>query len=280
MNEEELKQSAGILALMRVRNEVIDQLPDEYRPADVEEAYQVQNQLHDLLDEAGVGKRVGYKIGCTTPVMQKFLGIDSPCAGGIFNTSTHYIGTSVKFEKYSRPGVEAELAAFIGTDLKPTGTPFTKESVQPAVQALFSAIEIVDSRWTKYEDVDTPTLIADDFFAAGVVLSQPVAAKDAPDLGNALGKMTINGQKIGQGSTGDIMGHPYEALAWLANSLAERGTYLKEGEIVMLGSVVETQWVLPDDEVMVDIEGIGGALVKFEGAQASSDDDEEQQQEQ
>jgi 2-keto-4-pentenoate hydratase len=280
MNEEELKQSAGILALMRVRNEVIDQLPDEYRPADVEEAYRVQNQLHDLLDEAGVGKRVGYKIGCTTPVMQKFLGIDSPCAGGIFNTSTHYIGTSVKFEKYSRPGVEAELAAFIGADLKPTGTPFTKESVQPAVQALFSAIEIVDSRWTKYEDVDTPTLIADDFFAAGVVLSQPVAAKDTPDLSHAVGKMTINGQKIGQGLTGDIMGHPYEALAWLANSLAERGTYLKEGEIVMLGSVVETQWVLPDDEVMVDIEGIGGALVKFEGAQAGSDDEEEEQQEQ
>ena len=59
MNQEELKQSAGILALTRVRNHVIDGLPDELRPADVAEAYRVQEQLHLLLDEAGYGKRVG-----------------------------------------------------------------------------------------------------------------------------------------------------------------------------------------------------------------------------
>ena len=75
--------------------------------------------------------------------------------------------------------------------------------------------------------------------------------------------MTINGKQVGKGVTGDILGHPYEALAWLANSLAKRGKNLKTGEIVMLGSVVETQWVLPGDEVSVDIEGIGEALIKF-----------------
>ena len=60
MNQEELKQSAGILALARVRNQAIDGLPDGFRPADVVEAYRVQEQLHELLDEAGYGKRVGY----------------------------------------------------------------------------------------------------------------------------------------------------------------------------------------------------------------------------
>jgi len=264
MNEEAIKQSAGILALTRVRNHKIDELPDEYRPADEAEAYRVQEQLHSLLDEAGFGKRVGYKIGCTTPVMQKFLGIANPCAGGVFNTSTNYVATTVEFAKYSHPGVECEIAAFIGTDLIPDGQPFTRESVEPAVQALFGAIEIVDDRWTDYKTVDTPSLIADDFFAAGIVLSQPTLAKDAPDLASALGHMTINGQRVGQGTTGDILGHPFEALAWLANSVASRGKHLKAGEIVMLGSVVETQWVKPGDEVAIDIEGVGGALVKFE----------------
>ncbi|GIT59083.1 MAG: hypothetical protein Ct9H300mP19_10310 [Dehalococcoidia bacterium] len=64
--------------------------------------------------------------------------------------------------------------------------------------------------------------------------------------------MTINGKEVGKGSTGDILGHPFEALAWLANSLATRGKNLKTGEIVMLGSVVETQWVLPGDEVSIE----------------------------
>ena len=263
MNEEAIKQSAGILALTRVRNRKIDGLPDEYRPADEAEAYQVQEQLHSLLNESGFGKRVGYKIGCTTPVMQNFLGIANPCAGGVFNTSTNYVATTVDFAKYSHPGVECEIAAFIGADLVPDDRGFTRESVAPAVKALFGAIEIVDDRWTDYKTVDTPSLIADDFFASGIVLSQPTPAKDAPDLANAVGHMTINGQRVGQGTTGDILGHPFEALAWLANSLAARGKHLVEGEIVMLGSVVETRWVTPGDEVAIDIEGVGCALVKF-----------------
>ncbi|MDP6667913.1 MAG: fumarylacetoacetate hydrolase family protein [Dehalococcoidia bacterium] len=264
MNDEAIKQAAGILALTRVRKEEIDGLPEEYRPVDEAEAYRVQERLHALLDEAGYGKRVGYKIGCTTPVMQRFLGIDNPCAGGVFNTSTNYIATTANFADYSHPGVECEIAAYIGDDLVPDDEPFTRESVAPAVLALFGAIEIVDDRWTDYKAVDTPTLIADDFFASGIVLSQPKPAKDAPDLTTARGHMTINGQRVGEGTTGDILGHPYEALAWLANSLAARGKHLLEGEIVMLGSVVETQWVMPGDEVAVDIEGVGGALIKFE----------------
>ena len=265
MNQEELKQSAGILALARVRNQSIDGLPDGYRPADVAEAYQVQEQLHELLDEAGYGKRVGYKIGCTTEVMQQFLGIDTPCAGAIYNTAINYIAVSAQFDNFAHPGVECEIAAFIGSDLVPAtdGSPFTRESVAPAVQALFGAIEIVDDRWTDYKSVDTPTLIADDFFASGIVLSQPKPGVEAPDLAAARGHMIINGKQVGKGTTGDILGHPYTALAWLANSLAERGKHLRSGEIVMLGSVVETQWVVRGDEVAIDIEGVGGALVKF-----------------
>ena len=131
------------------------------------------------------------------------------------------------------------------------------------MRALFGAIEIVDDRWTDYKTVDTPSLIADDFFASGIVLSQPKPANEAPDIATAIGYMTINGERVGEGVTGDILGHPYEALAWLANSLAARGKHLRSGEVVMLGSVVETQWVNLGDEVAIEIEGIGGALVKF-----------------
>ena len=263
MNEEAIKLSAGILALTRVRNQKIDSLPEEFRPADEAEAYRVQEKLHALLNEAGYGKRVGYKIGCTTPVMQEFLGISNPCAGGLLNTSTNYVATTAQFANFAHPGVECEIAAFIGEDLVPGNTPFTRETVAPAVKALFGAIEIVDDRWTDYTAVDTPSLIADDFFASGIVLSQPTPVKDAPDLTATVGHMTINGKRVGQGTTGDIMGHPFEALAWLANSLASREKHLMEGEIVMLGSIVESQWVKPGDEVAIDIEGIGGALVKF-----------------
>jgi 2-oxo-3-hexenedioate decarboxylase/2-keto-4-pentenoate hydratase len=54
------------------------------------------------------------------------------------------------------------------------------------------------------------------------------------------------------------MGHPLHALAWLANSLAEHGQPgLKAGEFVLLGSVVETQWLKPGDRVEIDIPQLG-----------------------
>ena len=54
------------------------------------------------------------------------------------------------------------------------------------------------------------------------------------------------------------MGHPLEALAWLANSRLRHGLDpLKAGEFVLLGSVVETKWLQAGDRVRIEIEKLG-----------------------
>ena len=62
----------------------LDRLPAECRPPDEASAYAVQDALHRHLVAAGRGPLAGHKIGCTTAVMQQFLGIANPCAGGVF----------------------------------------------------------------------------------------------------------------------------------------------------------------------------------------------------
>ena len=59
------------------------------------------------------------------------------------------------------------------------------------------------------------------------------------------------------------MGHPFEALTWLANHAASSGHPLRAGDVVLTGSVVETKWVEPGDTVRVEIEGLGEASVTF-----------------
>ena len=54
-----------------------------------------------------------------------------------------------------------------------------------------------------------------------------------------------------------ILGHPFEALAWLANSRAARGLSLRRGAFVFLGSLVETKWLNPGDSVRIEIESLG-----------------------
>jgi 2-oxo-3-hexenedioate decarboxylase/2-keto-4-pentenoate hydratase len=76
--------------------------------------------------------------------------------------------------------------------------------------------------------------------------------------------MDVNGEEFGRGAGSLIMGHPLEALAWLANRLAERDRELKAGEFVTLGSVVPTKWVSQGDLIKVEMAGLGEVTMKFE----------------
>ena len=69
--------------------------------------------------------------------------------------------------------------------------------------------------------------------------------------------------EVGTGHGGDILGHPLEARAWLANAMAARGRQLKAGELLPLGSAVETKWIAAGDLVEIEIEGLGRASCEF-----------------
>ena len=75
--------------------------------------------------------------------------------------------------------------------------------------------------------------------------------------------MAINGQEVGPGRGSDVLGHPLEALAWLANLRAAQDRPLRAGHFVLLGSVVETKWLARGDRVEIAIEGLGSARAVF-----------------
>lgn len=75
--------------------------------------------------------------------------------------------------------------------------------------------------------------------------------------------MEIDAARVGAGTGGDVMGHPFEALTWLANHAAASGQPLRAGDVVLTGSVVETKWVEPGETVRVAIAGLGEASVTF-----------------
>lgn len=59
------------------------------------------------------------------------------------------------------------------------------------------------------------------------------------------------------------MGHPLEALAWLANRLAERGRSLRKSEFVTLGSVIPTHWMAAGDRIDHEIAGLGSVSIEL-----------------
>jgi 2-keto-4-pentenoate hydratase len=258
----DIRAAAETIAAARRGRAPLEPLAGDAAPQTEAEGYLVQDVLHGLLS-ADLGARVGYKIGCTSAVMQQYLEIPHPCGGGVFANGVHQSGASLRHADFVRVGVECEIAVKLARDLLPGEAPFTAEWVAEAIEAYLPAIEIVDDRYSDWQTIGAPTLVADDFFAAGCVLGTEVARSAAPDLLKVVGRAYINGVEVGQGTGADVLGHPHHALAWLANHLAAGTKGLRAGEIVLTGSLVKTVWLKAGDAVVMELAGLGTAEAAF-----------------
>lgn len=253
----------GIASARLKRTPLQSPLPDAELHDEIE-GYRVQDEVHALLT-ADLGRQAGHKIGCTSTVMQQYLGIPHPCSGGIFAGGVHGSGVVLSFRDFVKVGVECEIAVLLGRDLAASATDFTADAVAEAIDAYMPAIEIVDDRYADWHSIGAPTLIADDFFAAGCVLGKPVSRAAVPDLAAVIGRAVINGREVGRGTGADVLGHPHRALAWLAGHLAAQGKSLRAGEVVLTGSLVQTVWLRPGDSVEMELSYLGNVAADFEG---------------
>jgi len=230
-------------------------LPEDCRPRNEAEAYAIQDRLHPLLVPR-LGKRVGWKIALTTPQMQKLVGVDRPCLGAIFASTLHHGHVTVKAADYVKLAVECEVAVRLGRAPAP---PFTAEHLADCVEAAMAGIEIVDDRAIDYTKFEAWHLMAYNAFNHGAVLAPPNKDWRKLDLTQVRGTIHIDGQEVGTGKGGDVMGHPLNALAMAAETLHGRGQGLQAGDVVLTGSVVTTKWPKPGQTAVIAVEGLGEA---------------------
>jgi 2-keto-4-pentenoate hydratase len=200
------------------------------------------------------GAAAGYKIGLTTPIMQKLCGVDEPCYGAIFASEVHHRRAELAVRNYCRLGIETEIAVRLGEDLPQGGD---RDRVAGAVESCMAAIELLEDLRHDYTRLSAAAMVAGNVWNAGVVLGAPLTDWRRLDLAVVTARLTINGREIGAGRGGDVMGNPLNALAWLADKLAAAGTPLRRGMIVMTGSMVPIQFPAAGDHAVVEVEGLG-----------------------
>ena len=233
------------------------QLDAGLRAGPIEDAYQIQDALHRLMAEAGRGAIAGWKVALTSKAMQQLTGVDQPAAGAIFSTVVLPSPARVDLAAYHHLGVEFEVAVRLGEDLPARGGPWTRASVADRVTACMPAFELVEDGHADYKTLDAFTLVAQNTWNGGVVLGAPVTAWRSVDLESAVTRCWVNDSPAGQGKTGDALGHPLEAVAWLANLLNRRGRMLARDMIVMTGSSITTRFPVPGDRVRFAVDGLG-----------------------
>ncbi len=223
-------------------------------PATIPDAYDIQDKYVALLRREH-GDAVGYKVGLTSATMQAFCGIDHPIAGVVLATRVLESGATIRRSDFGRLGLEFEIAVRIKSDVPVTGLPWTARTIRPYIDGVCAAIEVVDDRGADYASLDVRSLVADNSWNAGIVLSE--FATTWPDLESVLGRATRDGVAIGEGNGRDILGHPFNSVAWLATQLASRGVGPKAGQVVMTGSVMKTVFPDADANYRFDLEQIG-----------------------
>jgi 2-keto-4-pentenoate hydratase len=248
------RRAAESLLAQHKANQRFTSLRPPAAPATIPDAYDIQEQYVSLLCGEH-GEAVGYKVGLTSATMQAFCRIDHPIAGVVLASRVHRSGTTVRRSGFGRLGLEFEIAVRIKSDVPVASMPHTAETIRPHIDGVCAAVELVDDRNADYANLDVRSLVADNSWNGGIVLSEFATAW--PDLESALGRATNDRVAIGEGYGRDILGHPFNSVAWLATQLASRGAGLRAGQVVMTGSVMKTVFPQEDAVYRFELEQIG-----------------------
>jgi 2-keto-4-pentenoate hydratase len=259
------EKAAQWLFAAHERREPYRPLPSELAPKSEDDAYAIQDAFVAMRAQK-LGAIAGYKIALTTPAMQAFVGVNAPQAGCLLQSTVQASPGRVRAADYCRLIVEFEIGVKLLDDLPAADAPFTRERVAQAVESVLPALEIADDRCADYSALRAHPLdlVADNAWNEGAVLGAAFQGWRSLDLGAVRARAEINGATVGEGTGGDALGHPFDAVAWVAGHLAPLGRGLLRGDVIITGSLVTSKVVGPGDRVAFHLEGIGSVDLSVE----------------
>ncbi len=208
-------------------------------------AYRVQDALTSRRTARGA-RIVGWKLGYTSEVMRRQLGVQEPNHGPILDTMLLERGATLD-AAVLHPRVEPEIGLVLGRDVD---GPLAAEDVLDACAEALAVLEVVDSVWSGYRfDLEHNT--ADGSSAAFVVTGPPLPLEHLADIDVVLYR---NGVETGRGVGADAGGHPARALSWLVDQLVAQGRALRAGDLVITGGLAAAVPIEPGDVVHAEFD--------------------------
>lgn len=235
--------------------------PSESIEYSFEDAYRIRRKLVDHLIADG-GKPKGHKIGFTSETMQKMYGMTGPDFGILMDNMFVPAGAPLAIGHLSDTRAEPELAFELARPLKGPGV--TLADALAASSRVMAAIEVIDSRVGAMRAKANDSL-ADNAGAGYVVLGETSLDPRDVDLAAVTLMMEVDGEAQ-SAPAGDVMGHPAEPLAWLANKLPELnglGGSLKAGDIIITGAPVKSIAVQPGSSLKAHFGPFGTIEIEF-----------------
>lgn len=261
MTHEQIQIIADELWQARSQVKAIEKLTSQYPDLSVQDAYAIQQININRRIQNGA-RIVGKKIGLTSQAMMNMLGVDEPDYGILLHDMMAQETDLIDTRKMIFPRIESELAFILKSDID--NAPFADiDSVLKATEAIVPAFEIIDSAILNWKLAIQDT-VADNASAAMLVMgSNQVKVSDVQDLTAIHLFLRKNGEVIDQGDSSAVMGHPAQAVAWLANKLHDFGISLKAGEIILSGSLTKAYDIHAGDIFTAEFTDVGTVTARF-----------------
>jgi len=209
------------------------------------EAYAVQREVARLRERRGEAV-VGYKVGCTSPPIQRQLGVSEPVMGYLFDTEQYPNDATLAPDRFCGLAIEGEYAVRLSRDLP--GQVEADRELLDCLEGMFPVIELHNQVF-RAESGRVQELVANNAIHAGVV-----ARSDAGygrELGTADLDTVINQQRVASVSSPVSRQTILASLRWLAGTLRRDGTLLREGQMVLCGTAAGLYPVVAGDRVEV-----------------------------
>ncbi len=234
-----------------------DDLPAALRPADVAQAYAVQDRVVQAR-----GAIAGWKVGAASPDAE-------PARSALADDSVHVAGDDgvvhLAAQDFLVIGVEAELVFQCIADLPAREVPYTHGEVLGAFGAVHAAIEVCDTRFAAWGGQHPLSRLADQACHGALVVGTGRADGAAVDVLRQPVRLEVNGGTVvAHDAGGNPAGEPLRLLVWLANGGAHSLGGLRAGQWVTTGSWTGTPMVMQGDVVVADFPGIGRAELRID----------------
>jgi len=183
-----------------------------------------------------------------------------PDFGWLLDNMLYHPGQDIAAETLIQPKAEGEIAFVLKKSLQGPGV--TAASVLAATEGVMACFEIVDSRIRDWK-IKIQDTIADNASCGVFVLGDKLVSPHGVDLTTCGMVLEKNGNIVATGAGAAALGHPANAVAWLANTLGQYGMALEAGDIVLSGSLAAMIPVQAGDNLQLSIGGIGTCSVRF-----------------
>ena len=207
-----------------------------------------------------LGSPIGYKAGLTNAALQRRFHHNEPVRGTLYAPMLLADGATVDASFGARPMFEADLLVRVSSAaVNQADNPL---EVLAAIDQLIPFIELPDLLVADPSTLDGVAITAINVGARLGVAGTPLPVQTSAAFAQQLRDMQVvlrgDGVELDRGQGSDILGHPLNAVIWLARDLARQGKALQPGDLVSLGSFSSLRPPRPGLAVEVEYLGLPG----------------------